>query len=281
MARARAAGLGGGAARLARLGVIGLALALVAGPAAAHAPVPSLASIPVDAAAGALAPDPAAPGLPLRVRVQAVDPAGLARVLGLPTGGPAGTLELQLQPGLLVDVGAPEDALAASFIVDHDDPSVIQLVRELQAERTPASGPPDGAAVVAFVARVVREAYDANTPLASEVARSLRGDCTEYALLTAALARRLGIPARMVQGAVMLHADGRWQAYGHAWVQTFEGGRWILRDSALAAWSGPLYHLPAVVMSDEGPGHLLGLAQGFGRMPSRIEVLGFSGVAIN
>jgi len=246
------------------------ALLAMAGPLRAEPAVPWLSSIPVDAGAA-----PAAAGGVLRLRVQAADGAGLARLLGLaPEAGPkSGPIELLLQPGAHAAEGATGDALAASFIVDHDDPAVASLGARLRAQRQGATAPVDGAELVAFVAGVMRGSYDANAHLASDVARSLQGDCTEYALLTAALARAQGLPARLVQGAALLHSNGRWIAYGHAWVQTLEAGRWIVRDSALAAWPGPVYYLPAVVFSNEGPGFKLEVMHSASRMPSQIEIL--------
>jgi hypothetical protein len=76
-----------------------------------------------------------------------------------------------------------------------------------------------------------------------------------------------------MQGAALLHSNGRWIAYGHAWVQTLEAGRWIVRDSALAAAPVPVYYVPSFVMADEGPGYQLGMMLGLGRLPSRIEIL--------
>jgi hypothetical protein len=77
-----------------------------------------------------------------------------------------------------------------------------------------------------------------------------------------------------VQGVAVVQAEGRWQAYGHAWAQTLEEGRWTLRDSALAGFPGPVYYLPFAAMDDEGPGHRLTLLRAQGRLPQRIEVLG-------
>jgi hypothetical protein len=62
-------------------------------------------------------------------------------------------------------------------------------------------------------------------------------------------------------------------------VQTLEGGRWALRDSALAGFPGPVYYLPAAGVSDEGPGHRLSLLRALVRLPARIEVLGYEAAA--
>ncbi len=254
------------------------ALALAAALAPGWALAQMLASIPVEPAS-AQAPPPSADAPSLRVRVHVVDAPGLARLLGqaVTQGGGAGSLDLSLRPGEHPDVGAPADALAPSFIVDFDDPAVVPLSRQLAGEQGQA--PVDGAKVVAFVAKSMHEHYAAHASLASEVARTLQGDCTEHSLLTAALARSMKIPARIVQGAALVYADGRWQAYGHAWVQTHEAGRWTVRDSALADWPGPVYYLPAFVLADEGPGYQLGMMQGLGRLPSRIEILAPGGAA--
>jgi len=62
-----------------------------------------------------------------------------------------------------------------------------------------------------------------------------RGDCTEFAVLLAALARAQGIPTRVVAG--MAYSDrftGRKDVFSpHAWVQAWENGRWVSYDAAL------------------------------------------------
>jgi hypothetical protein len=265
---------------------LGLALGLALLPCAARSQSQSLAAIPVEAApaaagtgASGVSGTATAPGdaTPLRVRVHTADAPGLARLLGLAAVPGAGStsLELSLMPGAHPALDASADPLAASFIVDFEDPAVVALRQRMLGQQGPAQA--GGAEVVAFVAKTVQSHYAANAHLASEVARTLQGDCTEHALLTAALARSLQIPARLVQGAALVYAEGQWQAYGHAWVQMYEAGRWTVRDSALANWPGPVYYLPALVIGNEGPGYRLDMLLGFGRMPSRLQVLGPAG----
>jgi Transglutaminase-like superfamily len=241
----------------------------MAGPLSSRAQ--TFASIPVDAPATLTTPDTGSPPR-VTVRVQAADAAALARFLGQPEGDDTrrGSLVLTLQAHRQAELDVAVDTLAASFIIDHADAAVQDLKARLQQQR--AGQPVDAAAVVAFVAGVMRS-EPAQISFASEVARQLRGDCTEHALLSAALARSLGIPARVVHGAALLPVDGQWQAYGHAWIQTHEAGRWVLRDSALFQAPGPVYYLPAFVLGNEGPGHRLAMLQGLARLPSRIEVV--------
>ena len=70
---------------------------------------------------------------------------------------------------------------------------------------------------------------------ALEVMRNREGDCTEHAVLLAALARALDIPARVVTGlAYTDHYAGRDHVLvPHAWVQAWVGGHWRSFDAAL------------------------------------------------
>ena len=68
---------------------------------------------------------------------------------------------------------------------------------------------------------------------AAEVAASRQGDCSEHAVLTAALCRAVGIPARVVCGLVFVEDfDGRKSVFGaHAWAEVCIGGKWIGLDA--------------------------------------------------
>jgi transglutaminase-like putative cysteine protease len=70
---------------------------------------------------------------------------------------------------------------------------------------------------------------------AVQALRSGRGDCTEYAVLLAALARAQGIPARIAVGmAYSNRFAGREDAFNpHVWVQVHDGTRWVSYDPAL------------------------------------------------
>lgn len=251
-----------------RAALLAWALVGACGRAAAQLLAATLGAIPVEPA-GPAAPVP--PGTALRVQLLVQDAASLGRLLSVAPAS-ASTLVLQISPNAHGDLPSPPDPLAASFIVDFKDVAVAGLGEQLRLERQ--GQPVDGQAVVDFVARLMKASMTANAQLASDVAKALRGDCTEYALLTAALARHHGMPARIVHGSVLLQADGRWVAYGHAWAQTLESGRWTLRDSALAQVPGPVYYVPALVLTNEGPGYRMPMLQGVKHLPSRIEVLG-------
>ena len=70
---------------------------------------------------------------------------------------------------------------------------------------------------------------------ALEVAKNPEGDCTEHAVLLAALGRALGIPTRVVDGLVYIdHYAGKTDVFvPHAWAQAWVDGHWRSYDAAL------------------------------------------------
>ncbi|MBL8300130.1 MAG: transglutaminase domain-containing protein [Rhodanobacteraceae bacterium] len=70
---------------------------------------------------------------------------------------------------------------------------------------------------------------------ALQAAQTRSGDCTEFALLLAALARAQQIPARVVGG--LLYSSrytGRQDVFSpHAWVQVWNGARWVSFDAGV------------------------------------------------
>jgi len=87
-----------------------------------------------------------------------------------------------------------------------------------------------------FVSDYITEhGLDVGYASALEVLHYRQGDCTEYAVLLAALARAEGIPTRVVSG--MVYAD-RYAGASHVflphqWVQAWIEGRWESYDAAL------------------------------------------------
>jgi transglutaminase-like putative cysteine protease len=66
---------------------------------------------------------------------------------------------------------------------------------------------------------------------ASEVAKTHSGDCSEYAVLLAALGRSLNIPSRVVVGLVYSKPLG---AFGfHMWNEMYINGTWVPMDATL------------------------------------------------
>jgi transglutaminase-like putative cysteine protease len=68
---------------------------------------------------------------------------------------------------------------------------------------------------------------------ADHVARTLEGDCTEYAMLMAAMCRAVGVPSRTAVGLIYADtASGPVFAF-HMWTEVWVKGRWVPLDATL------------------------------------------------
>lgn len=117
-----------------------------------------------------------------------------------------------------------------------------------------------------FVSDYIRgHGLDVGYASALEVLASRQGDCTEYAVLLAALARAEGIPARVVSG--MVYADrfggASRQFIPHAWVQAWVDGRWQSFDAALKQFDST--HL-ALASGDGDPWHFAATTELLGHL---------------
>ncbi|MGC4000203.1 MAG: transglutaminase-like domain-containing protein [Anaeromyxobacter sp.] len=125
--------------------------------------------------------------------------------------------------------GADPEDLEATGEVDADNPAIVALARQVAGD-----APGAYAAAVRLAQHVhgrLRPAYGASHDRASEVLAAGQGDCSEHAILTAALTRALGIPTRKVQGLVYApYVAGRDALYWHAWVEVRSAGEWIAID---------------------------------------------------
>lgn len=132
----------------------------------------------------------------------------------------------------------PTDAnLESSSMIGVDDPKVRELLAKALDGMPKDASPADKAgALRRFVSRHV-QAKDLSVGLASagEVARTGQGDCTEHAVLLAALLRGAGIPSRTVSGLMYVdHMLDRQSLFGyHMWTQAWIDGRWVDLDAIL------------------------------------------------
>jgi hypothetical protein len=113
-------------------------------------------------------------------------------------------------------------------------PDVVQLAkRAIGDEQQPRERMQR---IETFVRGFIRKKnLDVGYASALEVARKPEGDCTEHAVLVAALGRALGIATRVVDGLAYTPGfAGKDQVFvPHAWAQAFVDGRWQSFDAAL------------------------------------------------
>jgi transglutaminase-like putative cysteine protease len=79
---------------------------------------------------------------------------------------------------------------------------------------------------------------------ADEAARTLEGDCTEHAVLAAAMCRAVGVPSRTAVG--LVHVPSQQCMTFHMWIEVWIGGKWFTLDPTLAAGRVGACHLKII-----------------------------------
>ena len=160
--------------------------------------------------------------------------------VGMPVGG---TFPYRGDDEAIIEATRPNRYLQS----DHEE--IIELARKAVGSTKDAGEA--ARRIETFVADFI-ENKDLSVGYASalEVARSKQGDCSEHAVLTAALCRAVGIPAQMVTGIAYVDDWSGLQGFGgHAWVQVYIGrnkGKWVGMDAAFKGAGRGGY----------GPGHI-------------------------
>jgi transglutaminase-like putative cysteine protease len=244
---------------------VALVAALAAG--AGHAQLRPLFVIPVDSASAV----PLQAGGAARVRLTgAKGTPALAELLGVTAPPGATSFEYVIDRYPQLETRTPRTWLEPTFVIDFEEPAVAALAAEIGG----LEGKPTRAAIVEFVARIIDDKVPRAWDLASVVAERRQGDCTEHAVLTAALARSYGIPARVAVGVALLSDGAGHFAGGHAWAELREGDQWVVADAALFGVAQQVRHVPTGIMEEEGPGYSMGLVSLMQHWILRVEVLG-------
>lgn len=115
--------------------------------------------------------------------------------------------------------------LASTDLAESTDPAIVAKTRAIVGKETDAWTA--ARKLVQWVYCEMTKVDSEPRPMsACEILRTMRGDCTEHAVLLAALAQAAGIPARMVVG---LAYDQKAFHY-HAWNELYVG-RWVEVDA--------------------------------------------------
>lgn len=141
-----------------------------------------------------------------------------------------GTLEVQLarpaggRPGGPIPEAARQ-YLGDGFYLNLEDPRLAPLAEPCRAERETGGG-----WLACLEQRVnrhlERKSLDWGFAGVAEILSSRAGDCSEHALLLAALLRREGVPARLAYGFLFTEAG----FVGHAWTEAWVDGDWRWLD---------------------------------------------------
>ena len=153
-----------------------------------------------------------------------------------------------------------------TFLVDADQPAITQLAAGLSGKVTPGD-------IRTLVAKHFTQVQYGEFWTASRAVKRQAGDCSEHAVVTAAVARSLGLPARVVLGYVLVSDGKQGFAAGHAWAEIYDGDKWQLVDATPIGGQNPLY-LIAGELVDEGPSYSLSLVDVWGSLQATgIDVL--------
>jgi hypothetical protein len=120
----------------------------------------------------------------------------------------------------------------SSYFIDSDD----EKVRELAAAAVGREA--DSWRRAQRIERWVRDHMTGSSDVgfipASQIARDLKGDCRQHAMLTAAMCRAAGIPARTAVGLVYVNDPDRGPVFGfHMWTEVLARGKWLGVDATL------------------------------------------------
>lgn len=192
------------------------------------------------------------PGRALHYRIRHDEPGLLAERLAgwIDVPGPDGdgvAFSLDAYPAARA---RPDETghLASSFLVDYAEPGVQALRAEIAARYGPRPAPGE---LERFVYEHIADKNVAHGfDVASVVARSRAGDCTEHAVLLTALLRMYGYPARTVVG-VFVSLHDRAMAYGHAWAEYHDGDGWAGLDGTRVADALDARYIPLGTLEDE------------------------------
>ncbi len=180
------------------------------------------------------------------------------------------------------DLPTPADR-RPSLMIDSDDGRVLalrdQALRGLAADASPVQ---KAKTLRRFVYRFIRNKdLSIGMATAGETARSAEGDCTEHAVLLAALLRAAGIPSRTVSG--LLYVDeflGQKQVFGYhmwtqAWLDTGQGAHWVDLDAVLPHHAFDAAHIALGVSSMDDQSGAMG-----GDVLDLLPVLGRLSIAV-
>lgn len=119
----------------------------------------------------------------------------------------------------------------SSYFINSHDKRVQDLSRlAVAAENDPWR---KAVRIESWVHANMRFANHESLATADHVARTLEGDCTEYAMLTAAMCRAQGIPSRTAIGLVYAEVK-KSPCFGfHMWTEVWIDGHWLAIDSTI------------------------------------------------
>jgi len=174
------------------------------------------------------------------------------------------------------------EATKPTRFLQSDHEQIVALARKAVGDTKDAAEA--ARRIEAFVAQYIDDkSLSVGYASAAEVVESRQGDCSEFAVLTAAMCRAVGIPSQVVVGVAYVQEWGGMQGFGgHAWAQAYiggdeqgQGGKWIGLDAAFKSGGRGGYdpgHITLAVGNGD-PGDFFNMATALGQFQiEKIEV---------
>jgi transglutaminase-like putative cysteine protease len=135
-----------------------------------------------------------------------------------------------------------EQYLKSSYFLDCDNEKVRELAARVVGDE---KGPWRRAQrIEKWVHEHMKQSPEVNFAPASQILQDLQGDCRQHAMLTAALCRASGVPARTAVGLVYMEVPARPPELGfHMWTEVWVKGQWLMLDAVLGQGSVGAEHL--------------------------------------
>jgi predicted transglutaminase-like cysteine proteinase len=126
---------------------------------------------------------------------------------------------------------AGPEFLESNYYINCSDKKVKELARRaVGAEKEPWK---KALRIERWVNKNMKTNNDQALVPADQVARSLEGDCTEFAMLTAAMCRAEGVPSRTALGLIYADVPGGPVMAFHMWTEVCVKNQWIGLDATL------------------------------------------------
>ncbi len=164
-----------------------------------------------------------------------------------------------------------DDDLKSNGLIQSDNAKVMAMASRV------APGEQNPWRVAVALERLVKQSmtevnFSSALASAAEVCETLKGDCTEHAVLLAALARAREIPARVALG--LVYSEGLGGFAFHMWTEVYVAGGWYPLDATLGQGGLGAAHLKLTstnLKGAEGLASFLPVAKVLGRL--KIEVI--------
>lgn len=125
-----------------------------------------------------------------------------------------------------------DEFLQSSYFINCEDAQVKKLAKLAAGlEKDPWK---KALKIEKWVNRNMKPTNDEAMATADHVARTLKGDCSEFAMLMTALCRAEGIPAKTAMGLIYADVPGKGPAFSfHMWTEVWVQGQWQPLDATL------------------------------------------------